>query len=73
MNVTLQLVSPEDLQVLLPLLERLHISYQIGQSNAEPNRLKKKIPKGVKLTEAELQERLIYLAEGRTERSLPNR
>jgi len=30
MNVTLQLVFPEDLQVLLPLLERLHITYQIG-------------------------------------------
>lgn len=73
MNVTLQLVSPEDLQVLLPLLERLHISYQIGQPNVGPKRLKKKIPKGIKLTEAELQERLAYLAEGRTDRSLPNR
>ena len=73
MNVTLQLVSPEDLQVLLPLLERLHISYQIRESNVAPQRSKKKIIKGVKLTEAELQERLAYLAEGRTDRSLPNR
>jgi hypothetical protein len=73
MNVTLQLVSPEDLQVLLPLLERLHISYQIVESNVALKRSKKKILKGVKLTEAELQERLAYLAEGRTDRSLPNR
>lgn len=73
MNVTLQLVSPEDLQVLLPLLERLHISYQIGQANDTTKHSKKKIPKGVKLTETELQDRLNYLAEGRTERSLPNR
>lgn len=73
MNVTLQLVSPEDLQVLLPLLERLHITYQIGEPNNAPKRSKKKILKGVKLTEAELQERLAYLAEVRTDRSLPNR
>ena len=73
MNVTLQLVSPEDLQVLLPLLERLHISYQIGQPTAIPKPSKKRMPKGVKLTEGELQERLAYLASGRTERILPNR
>jgi hypothetical protein len=73
MDITLQLVSPEDLQVLLPLLERLHISYQIGQANDATKRSKKKMPKGVKLTETELQERLSYLSEGRTERSLPSR
>ncbi len=73
MNVTLQLVSSEDLQVLLPLLERLHITYKIGQPTVLSKNPKKKMPKGVKLTEAELQERLAYLAEERTERSLPNR
>jgi len=73
MNVTLQLVSPEDLQVLLPLLERLHISYQIGQQGTAFKRSKNKMPKWVKLTEAELTERLAYLAEGRAERSFPNR
>lgn len=73
MNVTLQLVSPEDLQVLLPLLERLHISYQIGQATASPKRSKKKMPKGVKLTESELNDRLRHLDEGRIDRSLPNR
>lgn len=73
MNVTLQLVSPEDLQVLLPLLERLHISYQIGQTTAIPKRSKKKMPKGVKLTESELEDRLRHLDEGRVDRSLPNR
>ena len=72
MNVTLQLVSPEDLQVLLPLLERPHISYQIGQANDVSKRSSKKMPNGVKLTVVELQERLAFLAEERTERLFPN-
>jgi|GEM_PF-2924462 len=73
MNVTLELVSQEDLQVLLPLLERLRISYQLGVQNRIAKKNKRKISKLVRLTESKLKERLNYLAEGRADRNLPNR